>query len=54
MPVAQQADDVYIASVAESNPFPGGSRDAQHFEAMRLNINQVKDALTLHCSVGRV
>jgi hypothetical protein len=48
MPVAQQADDVYIASVADSNPFPGGSRDAQHFEAMRLNINQVKDALTLH------
>ena len=48
MPVAEQGDDVYIAAVADTNPFPGGSRDAQHFEAMRLTIGQVKDALTLH------
>jgi len=48
MPVAEQADDVYIASVADSNPFPGGSRDAERFDAMRLSLDQVKDALTLH------
>jgi len=48
IPVAEQADDVYIASVADSNPFAGGSRDADHFNAMRLTIDQVKDALTLH------
>jgi hypothetical protein len=48
IPVAQQADDVYIASVADSNPFEGGSRDADHFNAMRLTVDQVKDALTLH------
>jgi hypothetical protein len=48
IPVAEQADDVYIASVADSNPFASGSRDADHFNAMRLTIDQVKDALTLH------
>jgi hypothetical protein len=48
LPVAERDDDVYIASVADSNPFPGGSRDALSFDAMRLTIPQVKDALTLH------
>lgn len=46
--VAEQGDDMYIAAVADSNPFPGGSRDASNFAAMRLTTDQVKEALTLH------
>ncbi len=48
MAIAEQDDDVYVAAVADSNPFPEGSRDGQNFEAMRLTASQVKDALTLH------
>ena len=42
------AESGYIAAVADSNPFPGGSRDASNFAAMRLTTDQVKEALTLH------
>jgi len=45
--VAEQGDDVYVAAVAESNPFPPGSRDGQNFDAMRLTAAQVKEGLTL-------
>jgi hypothetical protein len=48
MSVAEEGDDVYVAAVADSNPFPQGSRDGQNAEAMRLTASQVKDALTLH------
>ena len=34
--VGEQGDDVYVAAVAPSNPFPAGSRDAVNFNAMRL------------------
>jgi hypothetical protein len=45
--VADQGDDVYVAAVARSNPFPQDSHDGQNFEAMRLTAAQVKEALTL-------
>jgi len=46
--VAEQGDDVYVAAVASSNPFPSGSSDAINFNAMRLTTDDVKQALTLH------
>lgn len=46
--VAEQGDDVYVAAVASSNPFPAGSGDAVNFNAMRLTAGDVKEALTLH------
>jgi hypothetical protein len=48
MSIAEEGDDVYVAAVADSNPFPQGSADGQNAEAMRLTAGQVKDALTLH------
>ena len=47
MVVAEQDDDVYVAAVADSNPFPPGSQDGQNFEGMRLTAAQVKEGLTL-------
>jgi hypothetical protein len=44
--VAEQGDDVYVAAVADSNPFPSGTRDAVNFNAMRLTPAEVKEALT--------
>jgi hypothetical protein len=44
--VAEQGDDVYVAAVAQANPFPPGSRDAQNFDAMRLTTAGVKEGLT--------
>jgi len=45
--VAEQGDDVYVAALAPSNPFPSGSRDGVNFNAMRLTTDDVKEALTL-------
>jgi len=45
--VAEQGDDVYVAAVADSNPFPAESRDGENFEGMRLTAAQVKEGLTL-------
>ena len=40
--LAERGDRVWLAGVAQSEPFAAGTTDAARFEAMRLSLDQVK------------
>ena len=45
--IARARGRTYLASSAQSNPYPAGSKDAQTFDAMRLAIADVKRWLSV-------
>ena len=45
--VARARDRTYLASTAQTDPYPAGTKDAQNFDAMRLAIADVKHWLSV-------
>lgn len=50
--VAESADFVYVAMMAETNPYTVGSTDAQRFESLMLSMDEVQEAFSLTTSAS--